>query len=140
MKPGYATDVEAKASLPKPLQNVGGECAKGLGLLKGLSLFFSLSVSLSVSFSLSLSVSLLSLSQPNFASRPRALRSTSSPAQSCHSALCTAWSSAGPDLGNMSRFRKRLRSGEEIPEWFAFPKVVKVGGAHLGFRFSSCFS
>merc|ERR1719453_1038839 len=23
-------------------------------------------------------------------------------------------------------FRKRLRSGEEIPEWFAFPKVVKV--------------
>ena len=25
------------------------------------------------------------------------------------------------------RFRKRLRSGEEIPEWFAFPKVVKAG-------------
>ena len=24
------------------------------------------------------------------------------------------------------RFRKRLRSGEEIPEWFAFPKVVQV--------------
>lgn len=23
-------------------------------------------------------------------------------------------------------FRKRLRSGDEIPEWFAFPKVVKV--------------
>merc|ERR1719156_206562 len=23
-------------------------------------------------------------------------------------------------------FRKRLRSGEEIPEWFAFPRVVKV--------------
>jgi sulfate adenylyltransferase len=23
-------------------------------------------------------------------------------------------------------FRKRLRSGEEIPEWFAFPAVVKV--------------
>ena len=33
----------------------------------------------------------------------------------------------------MARFRKRLRSGEEIPEWFAFPQVVKVlrdgGGA-----------
>ncbi|OLP82460.1 Sulfate adenylyltransferase [Symbiodinium microadriaticum] len=25
-----------------------------------------------------------------------------------------------------TEFRKRLRSGEEIPEWFAFPKVVKV--------------
>ncbi|CAK9025401.1 unnamed protein product [Durusdinium trenchii] len=26
-----------------------------------------------------------------------------------------------------TEFRKRLRSGEDIPEWFAFPKVVKVG-------------
>jgi len=25
-----------------------------------------------------------------------------------------------------TEFRKRLRGGEEIPEWFAFPKVVKV--------------
>ncbi|CAK9025422.1 unnamed protein product [Durusdinium trenchii] len=25
-----------------------------------------------------------------------------------------------------TEFRKRLRSGEDIPEWFAFPKVVKV--------------
>lgn len=25
-----------------------------------------------------------------------------------------------------TEFRKRLRSGEEIPEWFAFPKVVQV--------------
>jgi len=25
-----------------------------------------------------------------------------------------------------TEFRKRLRSGDEIPEWFAFPKVVKV--------------
>ncbi|CAE7255009.1 MET3 [Symbiodinium natans] len=31
-----------------------------------------------------------------------------------------------------TEFRKRLRSGEEIPEWFAFPKVVKV--AHLQLR------
>merc|ERR1719375_2682862 len=25
-----------------------------------------------------------------------------------------------------TEFRKRLRSGEEIPEWFAFPSVVKT--------------
>merc|ERR1719310_2567332 len=25
-----------------------------------------------------------------------------------------------------TEFRKRLRSGDEIPEWFAFPAVVKV--------------
>lgn len=25
-----------------------------------------------------------------------------------------------------TEFRKRLRSGEEIPEWFAFPQVVKA--------------
>lgn len=25
-----------------------------------------------------------------------------------------------------TEFRKRLRAGEEIPEWFAFPSVVRV--------------
>jgi len=25
-----------------------------------------------------------------------------------------------------TEFRKRLRSGDEIPEWFAFPSVVKT--------------
>merc|ERR1712157_578622 len=33
-----------------------------------------------------------------------------------------------------TEFRKRLRSGDEIPEWFAFPSVVKTlrdGGQYL---------
>merc|ERR1711976_480274 len=31
-----------------------------------------------------------------------------------------------PNKLSGTEFRKRLRSGDEIPEWFAFPSVVKV--------------
>ena len=59
-------------------------------------------------------------------------RSISSRAQSCSASYaCPGCCRDVP----RARFRKRLRSGEEIPEWFAFPKVVKAGsGSGLLFQ------
>lgn len=33
-----------------------------------------------------------------------------------------------------TKFRQMLRNGDDIPEWFAFKSVVKVGGPSVGRR------